>query len=387
MFKQTFKLFLESKELGLLRPRPLSVVELSKTKASVSAIILIHDLVKKAKDKITPQEVIDLHKQLGKFAKVKFVAQVLKDIEKMIHAYDRSLRSGDRILSSHSELKNNIQSMKAAFMKKDFKAGREHKAKLDAQINDVDHHINLPHKAHTELSNQFTSQPSIFGTMRLLSTIGDNEYNKVRALDFSKTLYTAVDFPSSKEDDFDYVMYFLLHLSDSPKPVRIDREHDFRLHTKVQLTNDVKYKKLMRLMDRYLHSNDHSLIGEIIKLINAIPSIRTANEKAKRSIKVVYRGLGFNEDDHPSNERILKKERERKYVATSKSKHTAKNFALQKGHLEHDDSRRSENGVIIVYHVQPDAILFDTRVVDTAYNESEILIDATKAEVADIIEV
>jgi adenylosuccinate synthase len=123
--------------------------------------------------------------------------------------------------------------------------------------------------------------------------------------------------------------------------------------------------------------------------VNDIPSIKSANDSAKKKIKTVYRGIGIGEDDEgdPSRDQIIAQDRESKYVATSDSRHAAKNFALQKGHLEDSEERRSALGYIIEYRVTPDAILFDTKVIDTVYNESEILIDATKAEVVEIKEV
>lgn len=387
IFKQSFKQFMESKELGVLRPRPLSPVELKKSKAAAQAISDLFTVISKKSAEVTKADILELHKKLqANASKVKFVKRIAETIQSLIDADEKTGKAGDYILKNHKELKKDLANLKSAFMKKDFKSAAKHTKILNNHFDSIDHHVELPAKAHTILTNRYTASPSFFGSLRLLDIIGYDDYVKINNIDFSKQLFTAIDFPSSKEDDFDYVLYFLKNLADSPKPVRINSSHEFRIHSKVANASDEKFEKLQQLTDKYLHSNDKALIEPISKLIKAIPSINAANEKAKRKTKVVYRGLGFSSKDAISIKAMIENDRKQRYVATSDSKYAAKNFALQKGHLEHEDMRRSDYGIILVYKVTPEAILFDTKVVDTAYNESEILIDATKAEVIETIE-
>lgn len=264
---------------------------------------------------------------------------------------------------------------------------RKHAAELKSRHDDIDAHVDVPGQARRTIENTFMSMPSFFGTTRLLQHIGPRELDKVKSLDFSKPLYTAIDFPSRKTDSLDYGLYFLLQLTDSPKPRRMTDASGLRTHTKVRYAEDKAYQRLLKLIDAYLHSNNKKLIPEIISLINANPTLKAANDKAKKKIKVVYRGLGFAEGDDTSNEEIEQREHDQEYVATSLSRRAALNFALQIGHLESAESRRSNSGVIITYKVTPEAILLDTDILETVYNEREILIDARLATIESIDDV
>lgn len=388
-FKQTFIQFMESKELGVLRPRPLSPVEVSKSKAAVKAIRIIYSFLKKhrAKDEYTVQDVQDLHDDLVALGnKVKFIKDVELEIRNVLTAYEKSTKSGDVIMSNRGALKQHIGNLRSSFMSNNKASMKLHSAKISDFLQKIDHHVDVPGSVHRVVSNHYTAQASIFGSMRLLDTISTDDLAEVAKINFDDTLYTTIDYPHGKEDTFDYVLFFLQHLKTSPKPVRINDTEHFRLHTQVENSSSAKFDELKAVVDKYLHSNDKALIATILKLINGIPSIKKANDTQKRKVKIVYRGLGFS-GEVPSIEQILKTEKAHKYVATSTSRHTAKNFALQKGHLETEDSRRSEVGIILVYEVTPDSILFDTKVVDTVYGESEILIDATKAKLIETIDV
>lgn len=380
-FKQTFKLFMESKEIGVVRPRPLSGIELKKAKESAKVAEILHAFMAGSPD---IDDVYQLLKDLKPFAKLKFLAPFIDEIEDYAHHHEVMKSSGKYVLNNQEKFKMHAQQMKAAFLKGDHT--RSKRDEFSKDLTRVNKHIVAGAKAKTLAKQKFTNTATFFGTTRLLANLGDEEYNKIKAIDFSKPLFTTTDFPVAKEHDFDYVVYFLTHLSDSPKPIRVASEHDFRQHSRVHHVNNGQFDKLLKVTERYLSSNDHELIPKILALMNAVPEVKAANAKSKKNIKVVYRGLGFGED-YPSEEEIIDEEHKRKYVATSESKHAAKNFALQKGHLEDSSMRRSSHGVIIVYEVTPEAILFDTKVIDTVFNETEILIDATKATVKEIIDV
>lgn len=276
--------------------------------------------------------------------------------------------------------------MKKAFLSTDFKKGKVHRNELNAIITPADRHVDAPHQASSHVKRVFSHEPSFFGSTELLSYLGDSEYRKIAAIDVDQPLYTAVDFPFKKlESDWHYIIYFLLNLSTSNVPKTIAGTSEFRTHIRVALTDNPSFEKLIKLTDQYLHSNTKSLIPEIADLINSIPSIKIANDKRKKTVKTVYRGLGFGEDENITDAQIIRKDKEFRFVATSENSYSAKNFALQKGHL--DKERNSSVGYIITYSVTPDAIMFDTKVIDTIFGESEIVIDATKATIIDIEQV
>lgn len=381
----TFKQFLESKELGVDNVRPLSPVEEKRAQDAAKIFMAAHELLQGPKRSFSLEHVQEFKQVLEQHGKAfKFAGKLLAYIEEQLSTHEKMLKSGDKLKQHMPAISHHAKNLKAAFLSGDRNLMRAHKTALDTKFHDIDHHVDAPAAVRRSIESKFSESPGIFSSNRLLKHIGETEYNYVKALDFSKVLYTTNDFPHGKTDDVDYVLHFLLQLNHSPKPRRITNASDFRTSNKVRYANNGKFEKLMKLTDNYLHSNDVSLIPEIRSLIDSIPEIKRANDKAKLKIKKVYRGLGLSSDQSTSRVSIEREEHRRKYVATSDSRYAAKNFALQKGHLEDEDSRRSEVGIIITYAVTPAAILFDTRVVDTAYNESEILIDATKADIENI---
>lgn len=383
----TFKKFLESKELGVNIVRPLSDVELFKTKRAIELCLTASDFLKLKIHEIDMSKVSEFHAALVKAARYFQFAKVLKD------EFDEVLDEHGRMAAAWGHLKNNANTLrdaaselKAALFSGKRTAAAEHRKTIDSVLHGIDHHVDAPTRSHGIVKRTFTETPSFFQTTRLLKDLSQDDYDKLRKLDLSKQLFTHLDFPNRSSDKFDYVMHFLLQLTDSPKPRRETSSYNLRTDIRVKYAENAKFKELLAATDRYLYSNDVELIPTIVALIKHFPEIQRANEQMKRATKQVYRGLYFS-DDYPSDEEIIEHEHERKYVATSNSRSVAKNFALQKGHLEDESMRRSQHGVIIHYDVSPEAILFDTRVIDTAYVESEILIDATKARVAKIEEI
>lgn len=384
----TFKQFLESKELAVHNARPLSPVERKRAEAAAEIFTRGHELLQVSKQDFALSHVKEFRDVLLKYGKpFKFAQQMLAEIDKALDSHTKMLQSKDKLKAHMPAISQHSADLKAAFMSGNKSAMRKHREELEKRIEDIDHHVDAPATARRTIERRFSESPSIFGTTRLLKHIGEREYTKVKAIDFSQPLFTVNDFPHGRTDEFDYVLHFLLQLGPEAKPRRVTDAGDFRVSNKVRYANNGKFDKLMKLTDQYLHSNDKALIPEIKALIDSIPEIKRANDKAKLKIKTVYRGIAIGENQSSSHAAISREERRLRYVATSDSKHTAKNFALQRGHLEGDAVRHSELGAIITYSVTPDAILFDTRVIDTAYNESEILIDATRATIENIEEI
>ena len=82
---------------------------------------------------------------------------------------------------------------------------------------------------------------------------------------------------------------------------------------------------------------------------------------------------------------ILKQEKKNKWVSTSKYDDSAKNFAMQKGHLM--GGRNNEWGLLLTYKVNPNSILLDTEIFGSIFGEAEVLIDTSKAKLVDYEEV
>lgn len=384
---RSFKQFFESKELRNLDFHPISGLEEKIARRVQKLAIAIHDFLAIKETDIKPEDVTSLRDVFVAYGRgFAFAKVAVKYLNSYLESHDKAGNAVAKLKDKHEELGGHSKNLKAAFLSGDRGAMRSSRDGIKAILDQIDHNIDLKKEARQLVKSSFMAEPSFFGSSRLLSTIGSKEYEAIRAIDFSKQQYSSLDFPHAKSDDFDFVLFYMISLSDSPKPKRLMNAHSLRIHAKVEMANDPRYQELLKLLDVYLHNNDTSLIPKIHGLIESIPAVKSANDAAKKKIKVVYRGLGFGER-MPSYEAIIAKEKENKYVATSDSHFAAKNFALQKGHLESADERRSEYGIIIEYAVKPDAILFDTKVIETVYNESEILIDARKAEVKNIEEI
>jgi len=379
----TFKEYLvtESKEVVVKQMRPLTNSEVRIAKEAIKLISNIHDFL--LLDSPSIEHIKKFSKQISDAKKYfPFVDQIENDLDKIIKSDENMKGRKQKIKDNRDLLKSLSGDIANMFRNKDFSQAKEKSQKVKDVLDIVDHHVDASKEAKRLAHNKFKSEPSIFGTTRLLPIIDNKHYEKIRSLDTNSTLYSAIDFPSSKADNFDFVFYYLLNLSNDPKPQRVSDKQDFRTYTKVKYANSDSYKKLSRLIDDYLHYNNKDLVPRILELISAIPEINLANNKAKRKIKKVFRGLAF--DDYTSEKEIKEQELKQRYVATSEQYYVAKNFALRKGHLESADSRRTKHGVILTYEVDAGSIVFDTKIVDTVYNESEVLIDTSKAKLVDI---
>ncbi len=378
----------EKDHVDIVEVRKLKPAEIELARKLQRLVVIIHDALKTKLNKI--EEVKKFATDLKPFQNdFKFLDQaIINELEKSITSHDKMIAAKDLTKKHMPTLKNSSAELSKSFLASDWATAKIHAEKIKQIFDDVDHHVNAPEHISRILKNRFTAEPMIFLTTGLLEYLGDTEYNKIREIDLSKTLYTAVDFPIAKmKSEFHYLLYFMLHLQETPEPVSLKYYSDFRTHLRVKHANDGALEDLLKITDRYLHANDKALIPKIVALIKKIPSLDRINQKNKAKIKLVYRGIGVSDEDRMTEQKIIEHDKKLQYVATSDSRHAAKNFALQKGHLEGEDSRRSDVGYIITYQVTPAAILFDTKLIDTAFNESEILIDATKATVKEIEEI
>lgn len=230
----------------------------------------------------------------------------------------------------------------------------------------------------SKFNPMYIENPLFFTSSKFLEVFELDEIDQVLDIDLAKTKYAYLPLPLDKQNDFQYIGYFMLHLRDNQEPVTVTGS-EVRKYLDLAYSGS-KYSELVHSIEQYLSSNNKALIPKILGSINEFPEIVKLNNEAKQTIKTVYRGIG----GEPSVDAIKRKELSSQVVATSTSRRTAKTFALQIGHLEGSDSRRVEDSIILTYSVGPDSILLDTTIFGGIFGEGEILIDTRTAILSDI---
>lgn len=378
-FKQY--LYEEGQAHSFAELRPVTDDERALIKKCQELSRVIHDFLLKGK-KIDAEDVKKFVVELGHFPDFKFLKHTIDELKKFLDAHEDMGKRAPHIAANIDKIKSSYGEMKKNFLAGTHKNAADHKESLAKILSKHDANIEIDRHASNHVSNRFTNAASIFGTTRFMERLDLDHYKEIHRIDTNGPLFTMYDFPVKMlKTDWDHIVYFLTQLKTEGGHVSFQYEGDFRKYMGAKNAGNEAYQKLAALMDKYLHSNDKDLIPEILEMIDKIPEIKAANEKRKKAITHVWRGVpgDFTEQE------LVDHDRQSKYVATSESLRAAKNFALQKGHLESE--RRSEVGYLIKYEVKPEAILFDTKIIATVFNESEVLIDATKALVTEIKEV
>jgi hypothetical protein len=238
-----------------------------------------------------------------------------------------------------------------------------------------------------EIRNPFTKESNwMFQSTGLLKNFDISDMKIIAEKDLGKFKYSYLNFPSKHMNDFEYLVIFSQKLRDSKEDVGI-AEYEFKEWAEFLYQAKGDWKELRDMVDKYLHNNDKKLIPKILKLLATFDELTKANEKQKKKLKVVYRGVG-GEGEYSTKKDvdfILKQEKKNKFVATSKFQDSAKNFAQRKGHLM--GGRNNAWGLLLTYKVNPNAIILDTEIFGSIFGESEVLIDASKAKLADYEEV
>lgn len=362
--------------------RPVTDKERELIKKAQEFARIIHDLLKLG-NKIQLEDVEKFSQDLKHFPDFKCLKHVTELVNDVIDAHGKMMSRGAHISDNIDKIKSSYEDLKKHFMAGTHAQGTAHKETLDKILDKNNAHVDAPAQLANHLKNNFLNSFTIFGTTRFLELLRVEDYEQVHSLDTNGPLFTMYDFPvKMMKEHWDYIIYFLLNLKTTGGHVEFTAASEHRQFLRAKHSGDAAYEELLKVMDKYLHDNDKALIPRIVELIEKIPEVKAANDKRKHAIKSVWRGVA---DADGSDEEIIEADRATKYVATSESLYAAKNFALAKGHLEKD--RRSKVGHLIKYEVTPDAILFDTKIIATVFNESEVLIDATKALVKEIREI
>ena len=219
----------------------------------------------------------------------------------------------------------------------------------------------------------------------LLQTFEKSEMDKVINTDLKVNRYTFLPLEEKHLSDFENIVYFIQNLRDVEAPVEI-KQRKVKELTQYMQGASAEYQALVVKVNNYLHGNQKKLIPEIIEDMKQFPDLEEANEEAKKDIKVVYRGIPDVQDEEDAGQmteaEVLEKDKEAKYVATSMTSWSARNFAMQKGHLESEG--RSAGGWIIEYKTPIESIVLDTQIFGSIFGEAEVLIDVTKVSDAQI---
>jgi len=385
-------LLAESKEIITVLARPLNKMEAKLAQEFQGLCSVIHDYIvgDKSKESWTDQHVKELIRSLKKFKRFTFMDHAIKELEDCISAFGKMGQARENMVKHRTKMNKHSDDILAAMLAGDLDKVHDVSTALGALLDQIDAHVDVNEKAKRQMKQTFTRENMGFfsgGSTDIIDIIDGNMYKKIIELDFTSDIFTYTNFPVNKmAENLKYLIAFMLNLSTTDKPKRIDSNDEFRKYLMLSKAGSDSYKTLMDLVQNYLQSNNKTLIPKIMSYIEDHPEIRDANNKAKKKIKTVYRGVPADKDERTiSSAKAVLLDKKEKVVATSPSKHAAMNFALQKGHL--DSVRRSELGYLIEYEVDFNSIVLVTYILGTAYNEKEILIDASKAKVVQIEEV
>ena len=232
--------------------------------------------------------------------------------------------------------------------------------------------------SQTPLKNKFNpfyiENPMIFQSRNFLETFEQSEIRQVIETDFTQSKYSYLPLNELSKNDFQYLAYFILRLRKSPDEINLAGSQ-LRKYFDMALGGD-EYNALIKMVKEYLSNNNKSLLPEIMQKVNQFPEIKSANDRAKHSVTEVFRGYPtYDEEDDETPIQM-----DDKYMATSKSRRVATNFAMAIGHMEREEDRRSDYGWVETFSVTPDDIILDTTIFGGIFNEEEIIINPRRAK-------
>lgn len=384
----------ESTEVMTLNARLLNSVETKLAKEFQDFCKITHEYVfgDKSKKVWDVSVVRELITKLEKYKRFGFCSELIKDLSDMAKTHDKMVNSKEMKKIHLPKMSQHADDILAALEAGNFDAIDDTSSALGALLDDLDAWVDINSEPKKKFKAKATKQSSWFfsgGATELLDIIDGPEYEKIISIDFSQPVYTYTNFPTSKmEHTPEYLVAFMLNLEKEGKPKRLKSNVDFRKYLMLAKSGSDSYQVLMDMVESYLRNNNKSLIPKIVKYIDDHPEIRDANNKEKKKLKTVYRGIpGYNDDDGKrlTKTEVLLQDKKEYAVATSPNRSAAMNFAYAKGHL--DSERNSDFGYIIEYEVDQESIILATYVLGTAYGETEVLINPNKAKVVKVTEV
>ena len=371
---------LESTELKQVGVRPINKVERYYIENFLTFLNFVKNYTKKGSYP-TEETFMNFVSDINQFRKFKFSDRLFSNIDEILNKIQASDSAKIQKDSIYEIYFKEIDKLYNLFMNKNVDGILKYNlSKIQNERNKLEQ-INLNRSAIVKISNPYYVQSSwLFVTNDFIENFDEEDLENLSNKDLSKYKYTYLEFPTNRLDNYQYLVYFITQLTDSDKPVRLNGK-DF-IRWSEMLYSD--YSEISDLVHRYLYNNDRNLVPKILKLLPKYPDLYDANEKSKNQTKEVYRGLGFY-DNVPNDTEIIKKEKKSKYVATSAYENVAKRFAEMIGHLETERRSPEGDGRIIVYTVNNKSILIDFSIFGSAFGETEILIDSTKAKIKEII--
>ena len=240
--------------------------------------------------------------------------------------------------------------------------------------------VRTNHKAgHNPLKNKrnpfYIENPLFFGSNNFLTQFEQSDMRLVIGKDLDVYEYSELPLNELSKNDFQYLAYFIMELKKDPSESELSG-------TKLRKYFDMayggyEYKELIKHVKRYLSDNDKSRIPIILEMIERFPEIKQANENSK--IEISNDGLyrGFPDDPDFYREELPK------FMATSKSRHVAERFAMQIGHLESEENRRSDTGIIQIIHAPVESIILDTTIFGGIFGEQEVIVRGDKIVIRD----
>lgn len=332
----------------------------------------------------TVQNFKELKRSLSRYHNYPFIQTVMKQIDMLsLELIDR-IQAKREVRTDKDDFAQLILKAKEHWMAGDVKAvlaaDKIIHAKTQAQLR--------ANKSDKEVfqyrwNPMYIENPLIFQSSNFLETFEKAEMEEVINKDLDEYKYSYLRLPPSKHSDFQFVAYFILELKKDQEPVVL-KNRDLRKYFDMAYSSD-DYKKLVTDVKEYLSYNNKEKIPLILQQLKKFPEIEKANQAALAKVSSVFRGIPLDGEDEDgpgiSVEQAIQRDAQQPYLATAKSFYAAKNFALQKGHLESDDARRSDNGVVLEYALGEGAGILDTMIFGGIFGEGEIVIDPSKAQV------
>jgi len=148
------------------------------------------------------------------------------------------------------------------------------------------------------------------------------------------------------------------------------------------------YIKLDKMIEKYLYNNDKSLLSKIQKEIQKYPILQKEIRKSEERNIVVYRGIGFEDRDDSSRLNLLNNKKDDvggRFIATTQSEHTAKQFAKYgQTQSAYKLNTRYNYGLILKYKLKSGSIVLDTDIFGGVFGENEIVIDTKISKLVDV---
>lgn len=199
-------------------------------------------------------------------------------------------------------------------------------------------------------------------------------------------VFTSIPFKIAHQP-FAYIVQSLRFSSNKETPLRLD-PNMYQDYFYLKYKDNAAYQNILNLMQKYVRENSAASIQSVLTALDGLPELRELNERSKRGTKLVYRGIALDDSERYSSADILKMERERQFVATTKREDVAMAFAQNRD--VYSNERGTERGFLITYQVSPQSIIFDNALfgtTDDLYGEGEYIINPQAAKILKIIHV